>query len=176
MTEHSIDRGPFSHVWLDTGISKLIRNLGVRSMPTMAELHEIHLRQLETTLAESDLLLQREGGLDGELKTSGSICERFVRRTLQRFIVPGYFRITSGFIATPSLLRDRRNLPQCDILLVDRDMPPLLHFDESDIEVVPCESVCGILEVKRSLTHQSLESAVKQIQTVLSVVGDVENL
>jgi hypothetical protein len=58
-------------------------------MPTIKDLHQLNLSRLETTLDESKLLLQREGGLDGELKTSGWICEQFVRQTLQRFIVPG---------------------------------------------------------------------------------------
>ena len=48
-------------------------------MPTITDLHKVYLRQLELVLAESDLLLQKEGGLDGELKTSGSLCEQFLR-------------------------------------------------------------------------------------------------
>lgn len=145
-------------------------------MPNITQLHELHLRHLDATLAESELLLQREGGLDGELKTSGSICERFVRDTLRRFIVPGQFRITSGFIATPQLLRDRRNLPQCDVLIVERDMPPILRFEESDIEVVPHEAVCGILEVKRTLTGSSLADALRRIQSLVSVLGETDTI
>ena len=102
-------------------------------MPTINELHELHLRQLDLTLAESELLLLREGGLDGELKTSGSICEQFVRDILRRVLVPGHFRITSGFIATPALLRDRKNLPQCDILIVEGNSRPILRFESVSI-------------------------------------------
>lgn len=145
-------------------------------MPTITELHELHLRHLDATLAESELLLQREGGLDGELKTSGSICERYVRDTLRRFIVPGQFRITSGFIATPQLLRDRRNLPQCDVLIVERDTLPLLRFEDSGIEVVPRESVCGIIEVKRTLTARSLADSLRKIQLLLEVLGEAESI
>jgi hypothetical protein len=76
------------------------------------ELHQLHLSRLRTTLEESSLLLQKqERGLDGELKTSGWICEQFVRQTLQRYIVPGQFRITSrgipilcGISRTPNLV------------------------------------------------------------------------
>lgn len=76
----------------------------VIKMPTLKDLHKLYLSKLETTLQESGLLLQKqEGGLDGELKTSGWICEQLVRQTLQKFIVPGQFRLTTGFIATPEL-------------------------------------------------------------------------
>jgi hypothetical protein len=96
-------------------------------MPTIKELHQLYLSKLDTTLRESNLLLQKQGGgLNGELATSGWICEQFVRQTLQRFIVPGHFRITSGFIATPELLRGQQNLPQCDILIVASNAPSLL--------------------------------------------------
>lgn len=145
-------------------------------MPTITELHELHLRHLDAALAESALLLQREGGLDGELKTSGSICERFVRDTLRRFIVPGQFRITSGFIATPQLLRDNGNLPQCDVLVVERDTLPLLRFKESGIEVVPREAVCGIFEVKRTLAKKSLTKGLSQFQQVLNVLNETNTI
>jgi hypothetical protein len=140
-------------------------------MPTIKELHELYLSKLTTTLRESALLLQKqEGGLDGELKTSGWICEQFIRQTLQRFIVPGHFRITSGFIATPELMRGGDNLPQCDILIVSGNAPPLLRFEETGIEVVPYESIAGIIEVKRTLTKQNIESSSKGVFSHLASV------
>lgn len=148
-------------------------------MPTLQELHAVHLSRLQVTIKESELLLQREGGLDGELRTSGFICEQFVRTTLQRFVVPGQFRLTTGFVATPALLRSRSNLPQCDILIVDRDSLPLLRFDDSGIEVVPREAVCGIIEVKRSLTASSLQGdagALAHINEIIGVLGESEEL
>jgi hypothetical protein len=65
------------------------------------------------------------------------MCERFVRQTLQKFIIPGQFRLTTGFITKPELLGGHANLPQCDILIVANNTPPLLQFEDSDIEVVP---------------------------------------
>ena len=59
------------------------------------------------------------------------------RQTLQKFIIPGQFRLTTGFIAKPELLGGHANLPQCDILIVANNTPPLLQFEDSDIEVVP---------------------------------------
>jgi hypothetical protein len=113
------------------------------------------------------------------LKTSGTICERFVRETLSRFIVPGHLRLTSGFIATPDLLRTNANLPQCDILIVDRNAVPLFRLDGSGIEVVPRESVCGIIEVKRSLTRPALvgeNSSLRHLASIVESLGETEAL
>jgi len=101
-----------------------------------------------------------------------------VRKTLQRYIVPGQFRITSGFIATPDLLRGQQNLPQCDILIVDRNMPALLRFEESGIEVVPRESVCGIIEVKRALTRRNIREngAFAHLASIIESIGKSKDL
>lgn len=144
-------------------------------MPTMSELSSIHLRQLDAVLAESYLLLQREGGLDGELKTSGSLCEQFLKSFLSKYVVPSSFRVTSGYIATPSLLANKLNLPQCDILIIDNHAPPLLRLAESSIEVVPIESVVGIMEAKRTLTMTSLSQALDQLNKLIGSAGDPEN-
>ncbi len=144
-------------------------------MPTIKELHDLHLSHLDTILSESELLLQREGGLDGELRTSGAICERFVTQTLAKFIVPGQFRVATGFVATPEFLRAKKNLPQCDILLVDRNAVPLLRFEDSGLEVVPREAVKGIIEVKRSLTKESLtgkSGALSHIDSIVEALCD----
>jgi hypothetical protein len=152
-------------------------------MPTIKELHQVYLSKLETTLQESGLLLQKqESGLNGELKTSGSICEQFVRQTLQRFIVPGQFRLTTGFIATPDLLRGEANLPQCDILIVAKNAPSLLKLEDSGIEVVPYESVSGIIEVKRTLTEDNIwtrtrkEGALNHLASIIASVGRSSDL
>jgi hypothetical protein len=153
-------------------------------MPTIHQLHEIYLRQLETVIKESELLLQREGGLDGELKTSGSMCESFIKTTLESLCIPGQFRVVSGYIATPTLLREGKNLPQCDLIIVDKHIPPLFKFANSDIEVVPRESVCGLIEIKRSLTKESFykktetkeTGALAQLNKIISTLGETDNL
>jgi hypothetical protein len=148
-------------------------------MPTIKELHNLYLSELETKLKESELLLQKqEGGLDGELKTSGWICEQFVRQTLERYIVPGQFRLTSGFIATPKLLSGQQSLPQCDILIVDRYLPPLLRLEGTGVEVVPWESVCGIIEVKRSLNAKNIRAGgvFSHIASIVESLGESKDL
>jgi hypothetical protein len=135
-------------------------------------------------IKESELLLQKEGGLDGELKTSGSICEQFVRTTLQKLCIPGQFRVTSGYIATRQLLIENKNLPQCDLLIVDKRIPPLFRFANSAIEVIPRESLCGFIEVKRSLTKDALykkegkkeSGALFQLNKIVSALGETDKL
>jgi hypothetical protein len=155
-------------------------------MPTIHQLHSIYLQQLKSIIKESELLLQKEGGLDGELKTSGSICENFIKKILENLCVPGQFRVVSGYIATPDLLKDDRNLPQCDLIIVDKHIPPLFKFFNSDIEVVPRESVCGLIEIKRSLTKDSLykydEKTTKeygglgQLKKIIRVLGETDTI
>src|SRR5271166_5748178 len=110
------------------------------------------------------------------VKTSGSICEQFVRQTLQRFIVPGQFRLTTGFIATPDLLRGEANLPQCDILIVAKNAPSLLKLEDSGIEVVPYESVSGIIEVKRTLTEENIWTRTRKEGALNQLVHCLVNL
>lgn len=145
-------------------------------MPTLKDLYSIQLRELELTLAESDLLLQKDGGLDGELKTSGSLCEQFIRSTLAKYIVPGQFRVTSGYVATPQLLAAGSNLPQCDVLIVDNHLPALLRLANSSIEVLPQEAVIGIIEAKRTLTKDTLKKALKHLSTVVASMGKTHDL
>ncbi len=145
-------------------------------MPTITDLYSVHHRELDLALAESDLLLQKEGGLDGELKTSGSLCEQFLRKTLSSYIVPGHFRLTSGYIATPELLEKNQNLPQCDVLIADGYIPPLLRFSKAEIEVLPIEAVTGIIEAKRRLTKKSLADALDHLEKIIKSTGHMNDL
>lgn len=145
-------------------------------MPTITDLYNVHLRQLELTLAESDLLLQKEGGLDGELKTSGSLCEQFLRKTLKKYVVPGQFRVTSGYIATPDLLVQKQNLPQCDVLIADNQIPALLQLSDAAIEVLPIEAAIGLIETKRTLTKKSLSDSLDHLAKVIESTGRTSNL
>jgi hypothetical protein len=139
-------------------------------MPTLTDLFNIHLRELDLALAESELLLQKEGGLDGELKTSGSLCERFMRSTLTKYVIPGQYRVSSGYVATPALLSAGKNLPQCDILIADNWLPALLRLAESSIEVLPQEAIIGVLEAKRTLTKKSLGHALDHLSAIVESI------
>ncbi|MCO5354258.1 DUF6602 domain-containing protein [Acidovorax kalamii] len=145
-------------------------------MPTITDLHKVYLRQLELVLAESDLLLQKEGGLDGELKTSGSLCEQFLRQTFSKYVVPGQFRVTSGYIATPQLLAEKKNLPQCDLLIADSHIPPLLQLSSSTIEVLPIEATIGLIGAKRTLTKKTLADALDHLAKVIDSTGRASTL
>lgn len=137
-------------------------------MPTLNELRKIYHHELQTILYESELLLQKEGGLNGELRTSGSIAEQFVKRIFSKVICPDYIKITGGYIANPSCLSSNQNLSQCDLLFYDAGFLPIVSLKESGINVLPQEAILGVVEVKRTLTKEILCAAVRHIQTICS--------
>jgi hypothetical protein len=66
------------------------------------------------------------------------------------------------------------NLPQCDILIVASNAPSLLRLEDTGIEVVPYESVGGILEVKRTLTKDT--GAFNHLASIVESIGRSKNL
>lgn len=146
-------------------------------MPNIDDLYSVYLKQLEAIIAESGLLAQkRNDSLNGEAKTSGNLCEQFIRETFEDFILPSQFRVTSGYIATPKLLRNKTNLPQCDILIIGNHLPTLLKLANSSIEVAPLELVAGVIEAKRTLTKSSLSDALDHINKIVDSIERKENL
>jgi len=142
------------------------------------KLNDIQLvNEAEITLIQkqSALLLQKkENGFDGELKTAGAIIENYVKGLLQKHIPNGY-RICSGYIATTESIGNTENLRQHDIIIVDDRIPSLYKFGVSDIEVSAAEAVCGIVEVKRTLTKKSLSSAIKHLERTKSILDQYDN-
>lgn len=133
-------------------------------MARFKELIEVHLKETEAVIAQSALLLQRKaGGQSGELKTAGTIVESYIREFVNS-ISPDGINITSGYVVNPQLLSGDQNLPQHDIVLTDKASPSLFSIVEGEIEIMPVESVVGIIEVKRTLTRASVESAQEQIK------------
>jgi hypothetical protein len=57
-------------------------------------------------------------------------------------------------------------------------MPALLRFEESGIEVVPRESVCGIIEVKRALTRRNIQEngAFAHLASIIESIGKSKDL
>ncbi|MDO1583643.1 DUF6602 domain-containing protein [Rhizobium oryzicola] len=137
-------------------------------MPTLNDLRKIYHHELQTILYESELLLQKEGGLNGELRTSGAIAENFVKRIFSKVICPSHINVTSGYVAAPNILKSDKNLRQCDLLLYDSQYPPIVTLRESGIDVIPQELVLGIVEIKRSLNKESFSAAVRHIRKICS--------
>lgn len=131
--------------------------------------------EVELIRRKSALLLQRKhDGFNGELKTSGSIIETFVKGLLQRQLSLGH-RICSGYVGTPDNLNSLENLAQHDILIVDSRIPPLYKFEIGDIEVVPAEAVCAVFEVKRTLNPKILQEAIQHLNKTRQLIESCDN-
>lgn len=133
-------------------------------------IQKINDAEMELIKQQSALLLQkRANGFNGELKSSGAIIENYIKGLLSKHLPKGY-RICSGYIATADSMQSDANLIQHDIIIFDERIPPIHSFGIGDIEVVCAESVCGIIEVKRTLTKDSLKSAIGHLRTTKTVL------
>jgi hypothetical protein len=133
-------------------------------MARLTELIEVHLKETDAVISQSSLLLQKkEGGQSGELKSSGNLVENFVKDFIEK-ISPSGIKVTSGYIVNPKTFKEKTNLPQHDIILSNRMSAPLFSIIDGQIEIVPIESMVGIIEVKRTLTSESIKNAQNQIR------------
>jgi hypothetical protein len=131
--------------------------------------------EVELIKRQSELLLQRRSyGFNGELKTSGSIVENYIKELLKKHVPEGY-RICSGYIATTATILNTENLVQHDMIIVDGRIPSLYKFGVSDIEIVPAESVCGIIEIKRTLTKTSITEAISHLKQTKELLENYDN-
>ena len=130
------------------------------------KIYNIYKAEFELVKEQSAILLQcKKNGFNGELKESGYLVEIFVKDLLRRYLPVGY-RICSGYIATNELLSSSDNLIQHDLIIVDDRIPSLYKFAYGDVEIVPVEAVCGIIEVKRTLTRTSLNNAIGHLSMI----------
>jgi len=98
------------------------------------------------------------------LKSSGVIVENYIKSLLTQHVPDGY-RLSSGYIATTDTIAGPENLAQHDIIISDGRIPPIYQFGFGDIQVVAPEAVCGIVEVKRTLTKASLDDAIEHLKS-----------
>lgn len=143
-------------------------------MRRLNEIFEVTDAEIALIQKQSALLLQRkEDGYNGELKSAGALIENYIKGLLQNHLPHGY-RICSGYIATHETLGAEENLIQHDIIVVDARVPSIYVFGVSDIEVVPAEAVCGLIEVKRTLTKTSIESAIEHLRKTKEILEKYE--
>ena len=132
-------------------------------MKKIENIQEVYDSEIDLITKQSSLLLLgRSNSFTGELKTSGLIVENYIKGIISKHIPRGY-RVCSGYIATSESILDTDNLSQHDLIIVDERTPSLYKFGVSDIEIVPAESVCGIIEIKRTLTTKSITNAIEHI-------------
>lgn len=137
-------------------------------------IHAASEAEIQLVRQQSALLLQkREDGFDGELKTSGSIIESFIKGLIGRHLPHGY-RMCSGYIATSDTFNSKANLSQHDLIIIDARIAPLYKFGVGDIEIVPAEAVCAVFEVKRTLTKKSLKAAVDHLKNIRNIIEEYD--
>lgn len=144
-------------------------------MQRLDYIQNIYDAEIELIIHQSSILLQkRSHGLGGEMKTSGTIVENYIKETIKKHIPNGY-RVCSGYIATSDNIIDNANLVQHDIIIVDERIPSIYKFQVSDIEIVPAEAVCGVLEIKRTLTRDSIKSATDHLKKTKLILDSYQD-
>lgn len=142
-------------------------------MSKLSKIYQAYIAEMRSAIQTSDLLLQKQvDGLSGELKTSGKICEDFIKKVIMNHLPP-HLRVTSGYILDLQKKNNDENLSQFDLLIIDNRVPPIYKFNNLDIEVVPVESVCGIFEIKRNINSKNLSKFVSKLHSSVMQYPDL---
>jgi hypothetical protein len=146
-------------------------------MQKLIDISAVHTAEVELIRKQSALLLQKRKdghGFDGELHSSGALVENYVKALLRKHVPAGY-RICSGYIATADTFGDAANHAQHDIIIADDRIPALYRFGISDIEIVPAEAVCAVIEVKRKLTQSTLSAAIEHLRETKLLLDEYDS-
>lgn len=110
---------------------------------------------------------------------SGAVVERELRALFSN-LLPNRYQVVHGYIAAASDINDNVKVsPQVDMIVVDTTIPHSIYVldGDSQMEVVPFESVVAICELKRAMDKSSLIStkkkrgALEQLQKIVDDVG-----
>lgn len=119
--------------------------------------------------AQVDILMAMAGAADSELyvtNNTSSNREAFCRLFLSSHLPPG-FRVTTGEVIDAS-----NNITgQLDVVIVN-DQSPMLTVDSSGSVIAPilADGVLGVVEVKTSLTVETLKKALSQLRPVKALM------
>lgn len=132
---------------------------------TYKDLFEVHTKYIEFLIAKTYLLHQYVNNTNA----TGSEVEYEIRKFLSEFI-PERFKVTHGYICRALNHIDEPLVsPQLDCIIVDTLVPhslfPLSYHTGQ--EVVPYESVVGIIEIKRTLNNESFKNSISHIKSTL---------
>ena len=119
--------------------------------------------------AQVDILMAMAGAADRELyvtNNTSSNREAFCRLFLSSHLPPGY-RVTTGEVIDAS----GNTTGQLDVVIVN-DSAPMLTVDQSGSVIAPilADSVLSVVEVKTSLTSDSLKKALSQLRPVKALM------
>jgi hypothetical protein len=140
---------------------------------TFKELYGTHLKYIEYLLERSHLYHKSLKNI----KETGDDVEIEIRNFIKYFI-PNRFRVTHGYIA---YIKDNESdpiiSPQIDLIIVDELVQNrIFSLGKSEgIDIVPVESVVGIIEIKRTLNDKSLTKSITHISKIKKSVGVVKD-
>ena len=102
---------------------------------------------------------------------SGAACEVLVRQ-LVRATLPTQYSVDKGYIYGQRVVGDKRvHSPEIDVLIHDAiHFAPLLRID--DFVIVQPAAVRGLIQVKRTLTSETLKLAIKNLINAKKHLGD----
>lgn len=133
------------------------------------DLFNLNIKYIEYLLEKSLLSHQ----YIHNISQSGSDVENEVRQIFKN-ILPERFKVTHGYIANaPSKSTEPNISPQVDIIIVDTLFPHSLFIVDktNGLEIVPKEAVVAVFEIKRTLTNESLASAIEHISQISQSVN-----
>lgn len=139
-------------------------------MSRLKTIQDVNNAEVSLIRNQSELLLQKKKfGQNGELKTSGYLIENYVKELIKKNM-PENYRVCSGYIATTETINSSDNLLQHDLIIVDNRIPSLYKFGVSDIEIVSAESVCAVIEIKRTLNKKIINEAVTHLKKTYDIL------
>jgi len=118
--------------------------------------HENHRKYVTRIAEELKTLSERIEYIINHSQTKGNYREYLLRQVLNKYL-PEKYSVKTGFIEGHS--------KQCDIIIYDSLNYSTL-FKEGDLVVVPEEAVRAVIEVKTTLTSDSLKDAIQSIDSV----------
>lgn len=139
-------------------------------MPKFNTIYDLYLEKAQHAINMSDIFLQKKWWLRN-LKETWDVVENFIRDLLREFLPRSRFRIVTWYIASSQNIENNEQLYQCDVIIADESIPSIAIL-WNWIEIVPKEAVCGIIEIKRSLTNLSQDKpyikAIDHLNTIIS--------
>lgn len=106
------------------------------------------------------------------ISLTGNQAEVAVRKILNS-ILPDRFKVTHGYIAKTKDYPEGEPIisPQLDLIIVDTLVPHRIFIfdEEGQTELVPFESVLGIIEIKRTLDKKALTVAYDKLSNIIKL-------
>ncbi len=147
-------------------------------MAIVSEIFSAYYKELSALSASTQLFLRDESGTGiNSGNDSGAEAEIIIRDLLSRYL-PGRFRVVTGYIVDREVCETNKNIPQVDVIVVDKTYPPLARFG-SGVEIVCAESVCAVFEIKRSFkngrSYDPVSEGIEQIANIVKSTGLTKN-